>query len=521
MTATAAAPAAKDSESQLIASFKAARRVSTPIVSIDTPDAAATIEALRVALNGKTIIFLWDCVRGLHATDKPSRKALEDVFKLEDAISQPATVNAAEMLLFAARFAPGTVLILYNFHRQLEVVENMQALWNLRDIFKMDKRMVVLLGPSFKLPQELGGDIISLDEPLPTRGELDVILCTQYKNAVDNYPSMPALTEAIREAALDAVIGLPAYTAEAVISMSITKNGLDLSKLWNRKVKAIENTDGLRVWKGTDSALANLKGIDNVVEFFQRLIDAQAFGAIVFIDEGDKAFAGGMSDATGDSGVSKDQVGQILTYIEDNKSLGVLLAGVAGTGKTELAKAVAASSGKPLIIFDMGGMKGGIMGQSERAIRAALKVVTATAEGKVLFIMTANKTTLFTPELNRRFPDQFFFDVPSAEGRAAIWPVHIAKNKLLPAQAKITPGFDAGWTGAEIKRACDRAALFGCPVMEAARYIIPACISGKSAIAALRKEATDRFLSASEPGNYRMPEPEVTTAPSRQIELEA
>ena len=180
-------------------------------------------------------------------------------------------------------------------------------------------------------------------------------------------------------------------------------------------------------------------------------------------------------------------------------------------------------STEPVIVFDLGGMKGGIVGQSERAIRAALKVVTATAEGRVLFVMTANKTTSFSPELNRRFPDQFFFDTPNAAARRAIWDVYIAKNGLTPSQAAFPEGFDEGWTGAEIKRACERAARYGKTVVEAARFIIPSSVSGAQAIGALRREATGRFLSASEPGWYEMPvekTPAVTTT-QRSIDLKA
>jgi SpoVK/Ycf46/Vps4 family AAA+-type ATPase len=233
----------------------------------------------------------------------------------------------------------------------------------------------------------------------------------------------------------------------------------------------------------------------------------------------DKALAGGMSEYTGDSGVSKDQVNSLLTYIEDNGHLGVLLAGIAGTGKTQLAKAVGQASGKPVIVFDLGAMKGGIVGQSERLIRAALKVVTATAEGRVLFIGTANRTAIFTPEMNRRFPDQFFYDVPDDLGRAAIWPVYIQKNGLRASQARIPQGFDAGWTGAEIRRACEKAAMFGKTVVEAAQFIVPTVVSQAPIIEQMRRDAAGRFLSASYSGFYQLPEIEVPAEGTRAIDV--
>ena len=512
--ATAVEPVADKipTDSPLITAFKAARRVSTPIVAIETPDAASTIMSIRKVLSEKSPVLSWDCARGLRGLNELGKSAMGTL-----GVDPAVTVNAAETLLACENLPDLSVVFMHNFHRQLGDAATAQALWNLRDVFKVNKRMIVPLGPAFQMPAELAGDVIILDEPLPTRDELSVTLDQQHKNAELALPD-----DETRGAALDALVGLSSFTAEQVAAMSLTKKGVDVAKLWERKVKAIQNTDGLRVWQGRpgDTTMDELRGIDNVVEFMRKLIIADAFGAIVFIDEMDKAFAGGMSEHTGDSGVSKDQVGTLLSYIEDTQSLGVLLAGVAGTGKTQLVKAMGLEAGKPVIVFDLGGMKGGVVGESERHIRAALKVVSATAEGRVLFVGTANRTTLFTPELNRRFPDQFFYDTPDDAGRSAIWPVYVKKNGLTASQAAIPEGFDRGWTGAEIKRACERAALFGSTVVDASRFIIPSSVSGKAVIENLRREAAGRFLSASHDGLYTLPQSPEVAVPLRTRSVE-
>ena len=508
-------PTPKKPDPPWIEQFKAARRVSTPLLAIETPDAASTIAALFKAVTAETPILSWDCARGLRGLNTRGQTVLE---KLEN-VDQMQTVNATEALLACEDLPDLSIVFMHNFHRQLEDVPNLQACWNLRDVFKLNKRMIVMLGPSFQFPAELAGDVIVLDEPLPNRDALSDTLDIQHANADLLKPD-----DETRAAALDAMVGLPSFTAEQVTAMSLRKSGIHIPQLWERKIKAVENTDGLRVWQGRpgDTSMDELRGIDNVVAFMNQLIDADAFGAVVFIDEMDKAFAGGMSDHTGDSGVSKDQVGTVLSYIEDTGSLGVLLAGVAGTGKTQLAKAMGMKSGKPVVLFDLGAMKGGLVGASERTIRQALKVVTATAEGRVLFVGTANRTTLFTPELNRRFPDQFFYDVPSDAARSAIWPVYIAKNHLTSSQATVPPGMDDGWTGAEIKRACERSALFGCTVVQAAQHIIPASVSGARIITALRREADGRLLSAAEPGFYQAPRTHdaIPSLATRSIEVQ-
>jgi hypothetical protein len=499
-------------DSLLVQSFKSARRVSTPIVAVETPDAAETIIILRRTFPATVPVLSWDCAKGLRGLNDLGKIAFNGL-----GLDVNASVNCTETLLALEGLPDLSVVFFHNFQRQIGETPVIQALWNLRDQFKMNKRTAVLLGPAFQLPAELAGDVIVLDEPLPTRAELSAILDQQHKNAKVAVPD-----EATRAAALDAVVGLAHYTAEAVLAMAIEKTGVSVAKCWERKIKTLAN-EGLTVMKPApnDTSLDELKGLDNVVKYAKELIAADAFNLICFIDEMDKSFAGGMSEHVGDSGVSKDQVGQLLTYINDTKSLGVLLAGIAGSGKTQLAKAIAAASGKPLVVIDLGGAKGKHVGESEARIRQILKVITATAEGRVLFIGTANRTTMFTPEMNRRFRKQFFFDLPNDAARAAIWPVYVTKNGLTPSQATIPAGFDAGWTGAEIQAACEEAALFGKTVVEAARYIIPQAISAKAVIEQMRRDSTGKFLSASDEGFYQMPVKAEPAVPQRSIEFDA
>lgn len=500
-------------ESELLLSFRAARRVSTPIVAISTPDMAATIDSIRSTLKKEDPVFVWDQVKGLRGSNEIAEANMGLMGDRQKTLN---LVNALEAM---EKMPPASAVFVMNGHRFLDHIGVVQGVWNLRDLFKRDKRTLVLLGPIFRMPLELANDVVMLDEPLPTRAELASVVDQQHKNA-----KLPPPEEPKRSQILDAIVGLAQYTGESVVAMSLSKehNGVDIKRCWDRKIKAIENTNGLRVWRGEES-LDDLKGMDNATEFSRLLIAADAFGAIVFIDEMEKAVAGGLSDHTGDSGVAKDQVGVLLSYIEDTKSLGVLYAGLAGTGKTQLAKATARAAGKPLILFDLGGMKSGTLGSSESNIRAALKVVSATAEGRVLFLATANKTAAFTPELNRRFPDQFFFDLLDEDGRAAVWPVYAQKNGLTPQQMKFKKGFDKGWTGAEIKRVCERASLFKKTVPEAAQFLVPSAISAHEKIKELREHAVGRFLSASKPGWYEIPkEPlPVLDSKDRTIDLES
>lgn len=491
------------------AAYRDARRVSTPLIAITTADPGSAAD-LIASIERESPVLQLDAARGLSPY---SEKPLDVEARKKFSLTQPQSTNLLQTVIMAQHALDERgVLIVFNGHMLLtDRFEGyrvmVQAVWNLRDHFKVDGRALVFIGCDFTPPPELASDICVLDDPLPDNQQLEAIVRRVYKEATDDIGDIPAPTPDLINQAVEAVSGLATFPAEQVLSMSMRRTGLEIDPLWERKRQWIEMTPGLVPYRGTE-VLEDLIGIDNVVDYVRELIDARAFNAVVFIDEMDKAMAGGMADHVGDSGVARDQVGQVLTYINDTKSLGIMLAGVNGTGKSQLAKAIGGSSGKPVIIFDLGGMKASHVGTSETNVRRALKVITAVARGRVLFVGTANKTTVFSPEMNRRFPDQFFFDKPSDDARIRLWKHYTAKHRLTPEQVAFPAGFDTDWTGAEIERACVRAELFTREghvktVVQAAQYIIPTMVRNGVDIDAQRQAASGRFLSASTPGWYQ------------------
>jgi hypothetical protein len=82
----------------------------------------------------------------------------------------------------------------------------------------------------------------------------------------------------------------------------------------------------------------------------------------------------------------------------------------------------------------------------------------------------ANQTASFTPETNRRFLDQFFFDLHEV--------------------------------------------LFHCTLKEAARFRVPMAFGEETAIKELRRHASGRFLSAARAGGITSRAPSRWTRPS-------
>jgi hypothetical protein len=487
-------------DTDFIGAFKAARGRSVPLVGVTTADPAAAMERLGKTVKADTPILKWDVVRGLQPGNAPGKAALAEALR-KTKVDAEATGNPVEACNACRELPDYSLVFMVNMHLHLEpkMSPNIQAVWNLRDEFKMNGRMLVIMAPQLHLSPELEHDVIVLDEPLPTDAELEAIVREQYGNATRAVKGLPELTDEVLHKAVDALRGLAAFTAEQITAMSLTKAGLNLDMLWERKRQAIEQTPGMSVWRGGES-LDDVAGYANAKLAIQRLKGSKREPkVVVFIDEIEKMIGGAERDS---SGVSQDQLGQMLSYMQDHHVSGMIFIGPPGAGKTAIAKAAGTTLGVPTIALDLGGMKGSLVGESEARVRAALKVVTAVGSDCALFIATCNSIGNLPPELRRRFTrGTFFFDLPKAEERAAIWALYERKLGLQPEQTAERPD-DTNWTGAEIAQCATMAWDMGLTLRQAAEYVVPVASSAKEMIHKLRDGATGRFISASDPGVY-------------------
>ena len=208
--------------------------------------------------------------------------------------------------------------------------------------------------------------------------------------------------------------------------------------------------------------------------------------------------AGAGSDT---SGVATDMHGALLTWMQDHHANGSIFIGPPGAAKSVLAKAAGNAGGIPTIAFDLGAMKSSLVGESGARLRNSLKVIESISQGRAYFIATCNSIDSVSPELRRRFKSGvFFYDLPSASERAAIWTIYLRKFKL--ANQPLPP--DDGWTGAEIEQAADLAWRLKLSLKDAANYIVPVSKSDAQRIKSLRQQADGRFISASYPGVYQV-----------------
>lgn len=475
-----------------------ARKFGVPLLAIETPDMAATMQfSLAAMKNGTTPpAYVWDIVNGMRWINKEGEAGISRLNMNAEALTE-ATINTTEFLSFCGKLLERSVVFMYNAHLFYGQESVTQAIWNLRDKFKSTKRTLVLLGASVRLPAELERDVLVFDEPLPDDESLGKIADDLYA-LIGTTVKFP---KAMREQTVKAARGLSAFGAEQAIALSLNKSGIDTDQLWEHKRKMIEQTKGLRVQTGGET-FKDIGGLDAIKEFGKLLFaGAEPPSAIVWVDEIEKSMAGSSGPVGDSSGTSQDQLGQLLQEMQANKWPGMILPGPPGTAKSLFAQALAAEHDVPCIALDLGAMKGSLVGQSEQQIRAAMKVIKAVAGSGAYWIATCNRMESLPPELRRRFTDGiWYFSLPCKSEREAIWRILLKKFSLAATQEMPN---DSKWTGSDIRSVCSIAYRLRIPLLKAAQYITPVSQSDPASIERLDALANGKFLSASSRGLYR------------------
>jgi SpoVK/Ycf46/Vps4 family AAA+-type ATPase len=93
-------------------------------------------------------------------------------------------------------------------------------------------------------------------------------------------------------------------------------------------------------------------------------------------------------------------------------------------------------------------------------------------------------------------------DLPNGDEKKAIWTLYINKyhlslSQMIDQERQDPMPNDGGWTGSDIRACCRTAAMMGCSLKEAARYIVPVTRSMGEDITKLREWAQGRCVMAS------------------------
>ena len=505
---------AKDDYTQLQKDFRSARRVSTPLMLVRTVDGRETARNLTAAAADEHPVIWWDTATGLSSLNKQVgvKALLEALTPTDQDGGEPMTpesiTSPVDALAVANRLPRTSILIMHNAHLflipgQAAYPLMVQSIWNLRDTFKTNKRLLVLLTPNTSLPPELVQDFLIFEEELPNRERLQKVVVDIHKSANVEVPKQEVVNKAV-----DARRGLAYNPAEQITAMSLYMDEnkqvvFNVQELWRRKRELINQTKGLSV----DAPKATFKDIGGQAQiqlFGTRIFNGpSAPNCVVRIDEIEKMLAGASGPVSDTSGVSQDALGVVLREMEDNGWPGILLVGSPGTGKTLFSTALGTTFEKLSIALDLGAMKGKYVGESEAAIRNAMSVMRSVSDNQLLIIGTCNKLEVLPPELRRRFKlGIWFIDLPSAEERDLIWQINLKRFNLDLSQTRPD---DKVYTGADIRNICEIAWRLSTDVIEASKFIVPVAISDPASIQRLRVQAHNKYLSAAYPGPYIIP----------------
>lgn len=485
-------------------SLKIVRMTGVPLVAIETSEPTGILTMVSSMIAETNPMLVWDLMSGLRNVNASGMKFANEANNGNDPSLE--TARPDECLRRLINLPEGGVVIMLGTDKVQDDPSVRQGIWNLRDAFKSSKRtLIMLIGLGGMLPTDIKDDIVVLVQSLPDAEWLAKEVITLASDAGLARPDADIIRMAV-----DATLGLTEFSSETVLAMSLTKKGYDVGSLWERKRKAIEQTQGLKVWKGGEK-FVDLGGNENIKTFFDALIKGKRkFRCVVFIDEIEKAMSG-----QGDtSGTNQEMLGTMLTWMQDKEATGCILVGVAGSGKSAISKAVGNEAGVPTIAFDLSAMKGSLVGESGKRLRSALATVDAISQGQVLVLATCNKIESLPPELRRRFTlGTFFFDLPSETERKAIWSVYLKRYGI---ESQVMPD-DQNWTGAEIKQCCDIADRLSMSLVDASSFVVPVARSASEAIESLRKQASGRYLSAATSGVYQYQSQSVAATGNRKI----
>jgi hypothetical protein len=326
-------------------------------------------------------------------------------------------------------------------------------------------RLVLIERPDTAIPPALAGDVDIISPPLPSvddlMAELDGFLEAQPQAAPENNGEA-------RYGVAAAGAGLARHEFSRLLARSIIEHGA-LDAAWIRQEKA-------------------------------RRVAVKLGGALTFEDT-DSAPVGGLENLRGWLGQRRAAfASQRAREFGLPEPKGVLIVGVPGGGKSLTAKTTAREWGLPLLRLDPGRLFGSLVGQSESQARQAISAAEACApcvlwideiekglaggaggsstdsgttqrvfgtlltwlqekRSPVFVVATANRVEALPPELLRkgRFDEIFAVGLPTADERAAIASIHLARRGRLEALgesgARRIAADTEGFVGAEIEQA--------------------------------------------------------------------
>ncbi|MEX0774654.1 MAG: AAA family ATPase [Phycisphaeraceae bacterium] len=301
--------------------------------------ADAISELVQLCREQKWSLATWDIDQGLRIGDQ----APENSPGSSDPVAAIKAINA----LTQDDAKHSALLVLPNFHRFLPSPEVVQALCHQIHRGKQNRTFVIILAPVVQIPVELEKDFVVIEHELPDRQQLEQI-AQQVATEAGELPQGNDL-----DLVLEAAAGLTRMEAEGAYSLSLVRQGkVTPGAIWEIKSGMLKKSGLLQLYRGQE-----------------RFTDLGGMTAL-------KAFCTQALSPRNRHGGAKPK--------------GILLLGVAGSGKSAFAKALGNETGRPTLMMDVGALMGSLVGQTEANLRQALRIIDAM-QPAVLFIDEVEK----------------------------------------------------------------------------------------------------------------------------------
>ncbi len=328
-----------------------------------------------------------------------------------------------------------TIVLLKDYHLFLQD-PNPIIFRKLKDVLleaKTKQKSLIIVGCRLVLPPELEREITVVEFALPGKEALRGVL-----TGIMDSAGIKDLAVEQQEKAIAAASGLTTIEAENAFALSFVQTRtIEPGVVAREKAQAVKKSGLLEIIE-TRESLESIGGLDVMKDWLLKRRNAFTQRAVEY----------GLPPAKG-----------------------LLIIGIAGTGKSLSAKVTAQVFGVPLLKLDAGRLYGGLVGQSEANLRSVIQTAEAIAPcclwldelekglagskssgstdggtsarvlgsllswmqektAPVFVVATANDVTQLPPELLRagRWDQMFFVDLPSVAEREAIWSIQIRKH---------------------------------------------------------------------------------------------
>jgi ATPase family associated with various cellular activities (AAA) len=519
------------SKSQTISTdLTALLRARVPVLWVVTrEEARVEFYVAQACANAGHVPYTWDCGAGVLDTDgTPIMADMTDIENLMQEIasrSRGGTTRNAWILRDAHTWLSGPIGI-----KALRLLCNIAR--SRASMQRDSAQAIVILTPSGEVPPELAGHVTVLEWPGPDREEVAKILDDILQDVPEDVRATSG--NGVREAAIDAAIGLSGPEASACFSKSLVQTrSLAPASIMQEKKRIISREGVLEWYDPLPGGLDSVGGLDLLKSWLVSRASAYTLKAREY-------------------GLPAPR--------------GALLVGVPGCGKSLTAKAIATAWGVPLIRLDLNALKSKFVGGSEANLRRALRVIEAIGRcvvwidevekalqgatsgssdggvstdalgtvlswmqertGDAFVIATANDVESLPPELMRagRFDDVWFIDLPGQGERMAVLQASLRnfKRTVSANDLLVTARASDGFSGAEVAALVPNA-MFAAfadgerqitidDLLAAAKAVVPASQTNAKKLKALREWANGKARLASTP--------ETSVAPSKRSALD-